>query len=111
MSTVKNSTEIVRRIVDRLVSEYRPEKIVLFGSYAQGNPTDESDIDLLIVKETTGSFYQRWVAVRRILLGLHGSTPLDTLVVTPKELEVQLRRGNQFLADILRHGEVLYAAR
>ena len=46
------SEELIRRIVDRVVAEYAPRQVILFGSYAHGTPDRDSDIDLLIVKET-----------------------------------------------------------
>ena len=47
---------ITREIVDRLVAEYSPERVILFGSYAYGNPDADSDIDLLIIKNTAERF-------------------------------------------------------
>ena len=88
--------------------EYSPEKVILFGSYANGVPGPDSDIDLLIVKETKDRFIDRWTEVHRILRGTHPSQPVDTLVLTPNEIEERLRIGDQVIEEILRDGEVLY---
>ena len=74
MAEVEETTKsIVRKILDRLVSDYAPEKVILYGSYAHGNPDRDSDIDLLIIKETTERFIDRWVTVQQILTGTHHS--------------------------------------
>ena len=61
------STEAIKIIVDKIISEYKPKKIILFGSYAYGTPTEDSDIDLLIVKDTDERPIDRWVEVKKIL--------------------------------------------
>ena len=101
--------EILRKIVDALVREYRPEKVYLFGSLADGAADEDSDIDLLIIKRTSRKFLDRWDRVQEILTGAHHAVPVDTFVMTPDEVEERLRRGDQFVAEMLR-GELLYAA-
>ena len=101
---------VIRRVLQRLVAEYAPRRVILYGSYARGEPGPDSDIDLLIVKETSARFLDRWTSVQRILSGTHHAIPVDALVLTPEELEARLARGDLFLAEILEKGEVLYAA-
>ena len=83
--------------------------MILFGSHAYGSPQPDSDIDLLIIKETSDGFMDRWVTVRRILSDRDRTVGLDTLVVTPRELSTRLRIGDQFLREIVDKGQVLYA--
>jgi len=64
---VKN---ILSEIVEKLKSEYKPLKIILFGSYAYGNPTEDSDIDLLILKDTNKRRVDRFVQVKRIIYNI-----------------------------------------
>lgn len=101
---------VIQRMLEKLLAEYAPEKVVLFGSYAYGTPRAESDIDLLIIKETSERFLDRWVTVQRILTGMHRTLPVETLVLTPQEIQQRLAVGDQFIADILAKGKVLYAA-
>lgn len=101
---------IVSEIVRRLVAEYRPQQVVLFGSYARGEPHPDSDLDLLIIKETSDRFLARLWKARRIAAGSHQEVPLELLVLTPAEVDERLAAGDQFIAGILAEGQVLYAA-
>jgi predicted nucleotidyltransferase len=92
--------------VQRIVEELHPEKIVLFGSYANGNPTPDSDVDLLVIMETDLSSSQRYVAVSRLLNPR--PFPVDILVKRPNELKSALEKGDFFLCEIMGHGIVLY---
>lgn len=94
--------EVVKRIVDAL----HPEKIVLFGSYAYGTPTQDSDVDLLVVMETDASNGERYLAVSRLLRPR--PFPVDILVRTPAEIKAALEAGDFFIAEILSRGRVLY---
>jgi predicted nucleotidyltransferase len=97
-------------MLQKLIAEYAPEKVILFGSHAYGTPGPESDIDLLIVKETADRFLDRWITVQRILTGTHRALPVETLVLTPQEIQRRLTIGDQFIAEILEKGKVVYAA-
>lgn len=101
---------VIQSMLDKLIAEYAPRKVILFGSYAYGTPGPDSDIDLLILKETSERFIDRWAMVQRILTGTHHALPVETLVLTPQEVENRLAIGDQFIAEILEKGEVLYAA-
>lgn len=101
---------IIKGMVERLVAEYAPLKVILFGSRIHGVPTPDSDVDLLIIKETSKRFIDRWVAVQQFLTGTHRGIPLETIVLTPQEVEDRLSIGDQFIAEILEEGELLYAA-
>ncbi len=84
--------------------------MILFGSHARGTPRSESDIDLLIIKETSERFIDRWTRVRRILSDPQRAIPFETLVLTPQEVAKRLAIGDQFVETILREGTVLYAS-
>jgi predicted nucleotidyltransferase len=99
----------LQRILLKLIAGYSPEKVILFGSQAYGTPERDSDIDLLIIKETNDHFIDRWVEVQRILVGTHPGLAVDTFVLTPLELTNRLAIGDQFLSEILENGEVLYS--
>ena len=110
MAGAQQARDVIQQIVEKLVSGYAPQKVILFGSHAYGAPTSDSDIDLLIIKETPERFIDRWVTVRRILSDPKRMVPLETLVLTPQEVSRRLAIGDQFLAEIMEKGEVLYAA-
>jgi len=100
---------VIQAIVERLIAAYRPERIILFGSHVCGTADADSDIDLLIVKDTPQRFLDRLDEVRRLVTGTHPGIPFDPIVVTPQELAERLQRGDQFVGGIIRTGEVLYA--
>jgi len=110
MVASRKTQEIIQDILEKLLAGYVPQKVILFGSYAYGNPRPDSDIDLLIVKETSERFIDRWVTVRRLLSDPTRTVPLETLVLTPQEVSRRLAIGDQFLAEIVEKGKVLYAA-
>jgi len=110
MRAAREARELIQDILEKLLTSYAPQKVILFGSYAYGTPRPDSDIDLLIIKETSERFIDRWVTVRRILSDPERTVPLETLVLTLQEVERRLAIGDQFLAEILEKGEVLYAA-
>ena len=102
------SQEKIDEIVQKIVEGYQPEKIILFGSYANGTPTEDSDLDLLIVKDVEGPKYKRSSEVRRLLDG--ALIPMDILVYTPQELDKWKDLPVAFEYQILKTGRVLYAA-
>ncbi len=93
------------RIVNIIVKEYTPEKVVLFGSLAEGKPHEWSDIDLLIIKETPIRPIDRCLELFRIIKPKVG---IDLFIYTPKEYDTLLREKYSFLFDILKRGKVLY---
>lgn len=99
---------ILTEIVEKLKNEYKPLKIILFGSYAYGNPTGDSDIDLLILKNTTEKRADRFVQVKKIIYNPARKVPVSPLVYTPGELEARIRIGDDFIKEITRKGVVLY---
>nr|MDO8077116.1 nucleotidyltransferase domain-containing protein [Candidatus Freyarchaeota archaeon] len=99
---------VISEIVEKLKSEYKPLKIILFGSYAYGNPVEDSDIDLLILKDTGKRRVDRFVEVKRIIYNPNRGVPVSPLVYTPAELEERLRIGDAFIKEILQKGVVLY---
>jgi len=105
-----NSEREIERIVRRITEGYQPLKVILFGSHAWGQPTEDSDIDLLIVKETSDRFIDRWVAVRELIADPKRRIPVQPIVVTPDELDRRMARGDQFFQDIITRGKLLYAA-
>lgn len=100
--------EELSRIVRILVEKYRPEKIILFGSLAEGRIHEWSDIDLLIVKDTPERPIERILEVSRLVCPRVG---VDFFVYTPSEIDLCLKEGVSFFQDILNQGRVLYEKR
>ena len=94
------------KAIKRIVAELKPEKIILFGSYAYGNPTPDSDVDLLVVMETRMRLKNRYLAVSRLLRPRE--FPVDIIVKTPRELEKALKTNSFFTREIYTKGIVLY---
>ena len=97
MSAIRN---YVRGIVDR----FHPDRVILFGSYAYGTPTPDSDVDLLVVMPARNELDQ---AVR-ICGAIEPEFELDLIVRTPKRLEQRLRWGDWFLRDVVYRGTALF---
>src|SRR6266508_5019492 len=101
--------ETLPSAIERIVSELKPEKIILFGSYAYGNPTPDSDVDLLVIMDTKGRQAERYVAVSRLLRPRQ--FPVDIIVKTPHEVEEAMQGGKDnsfFIREIIKKGKVLY---
>lgn len=100
---------IIFDISKKIEKGYRPEKIILYGSFAYGKPGRDSDIDFLIVKQTKERPIDRRVRVRRIV-DVRETISFSPIVMTPREIENRLNYGDQALKEILDKGDVLYAA-
>ena len=101
--------ETLPQAIERIVSALKPEKIILFGSYAFGNPTHDSDVDLLVVMKTRKKRAERYVVVSQLLLPRQ--FPVDIIVKTPKEVEEAMKGGKDnsfFIREIMKKGKVLY---
>lgn len=95
----------IQAFVDRIARNFHPERIILFGSYAWGKPTPDSDVDLLVVLPFQG---KNWKMASKIRKRIHPSFPVDLVVRTSEQLRQRLKQGDGFLEDITRHGKVLY---
>jgi predicted nucleotidyltransferase len=95
-------------IVEQIIADYQPEKIILFGSYAYGQPRPDSDIDLLIVKTTSERPIDRRLTVRRMVYSPQRRIPFSPLVLTPSEIDERLESGDDFLEEIFQRGKKLY---
>ena len=104
----KSDDEKIKAVVDTIVRTFGPEKIILFGSHAWGTPTEDSDVDLFIVKESSERRIDRERTVERLLFG--SKLPTDILVYTPNEIKKRLWLEDFFIEKILKSGRVLYSA-
>ena len=95
----------IDQVVKQIVEQFKPQKIILFGSYARGNPRPESDVDMLIVMNTPLRDVQQAIQICQQIEYRFG---LDLIVHKPKYLKERVKMGDFFLKDILKEGKVLY---
>lgn len=98
----------INQMVEKIVKEYHPKKIILFGSYAYGVPTEDSDIDLLIIKDTNKRHIDRWVEVKRILRDISQKLAVSPFIYTENEIKERTAIKDFFIEEILQKGEILY---
>lgn len=99
-------TEKIDQIVNVIVAEHDPVKVVIFGSCAKGIISKDSDIDLIIVKASDMPRFQRGLEIRKSLMG--AGVPIDLLVFTPEEFEEARNTRFSFLSMALKDSKVLY---
>jgi predicted nucleotidyltransferase len=96
----------INELVSRIVERFRPEKIILFGSYARGMAGQDSDADILVVMPVKGSKRKKATEIDVALVGL--DLPVDVIVVTPEELERNRNQIGTIIYPALKEGKVLY---
>lgn len=103
----KEVRELIKDVCKQIVAVAAPEKIILFGSYAHGQPHKDSDVDLLVVMPFDGHpAYQ----ATKIRMQIKAQLPLDLLVRTPQFVAQRLEMGDFFMQDVVEQGKVIYEA-
>jgi len=102
-SRIPQST--IQELVNRIVTKFNPERIILFGSYANGTFQPESDVDLLIIMKTNLREVQQALQIRQFIKPLFG---VDILVYQPDQLEKRIELGDYFLQEVISNGIVIY---
>jgi predicted nucleotidyltransferase len=97
----------IRAFVSQVVEQFHPRRVILFGSYAYGRPTPDSDVDLLVVMRHEGHPALQAAEIRR---RIRARFPMDLLVRSPQEVRRRLSRGDVFISEIMERGERLYEA-
>lgn len=95
----------IRAFSEAVAREFRPQKIVLFGSYAYGNPTEDSDVDLLVIMPFERKQGRKSLEIRQ---RVPAEFPLDLIVRTPQFITQRLEWGDCFTREILSKGKLLY---
>ena len=98
--------QAIRAVVQQIAEKFQPERIILFGSYAYGDPRPESDVDLLVIMDTPLRNREQAVQIARAIEYHFG---LDLLVRSPQQLAERLALGDFFLQEVIERGQVCYA--
>ena len=97
----------IRNVTRQIVQQFHPQKVILFGSYAYGQPTEDSDVDLLVVMDTDESPLH---VAAEIAAAIEHPFPLDIVVRTPVEFASAVHRRGVFATEVATKGITLYEA-
>lgn len=97
----------IQQISEQIRKEFSPRKIILFGSHSWGMPSDDSDVDLLVIADFVGKPWRFAVEIRERIKPV---IPLDLMVRTPEQLQERLAKHDMLLTEIVTRGTVLYEA-
>jgi predicted nucleotidyltransferase len=100
------SPETIDGVAKAIVENFHPEKIILFGSYATGTPTPDSDLDFLVVMESDQPRYKRSVPIRMMFAPV--PCAMDILVYTPDEVKKWNGATNHIVTEAYVNGRILY---
>jgi len=106
MKDKHRTREMIQEIVQKIVANYAPQKIILFGSYAYGEPNEDSDLDLLVIMDTTLPPSERYAKLRQSLGPLE--IPVDIFVLTPEEFEETRDIVGGLAYAPAKYGQVVY---
>jgi len=101
----KANIEEIYEIVQQIVEQFHPQSVILFGSYAYGEPGPESDVDLLVVMDTPLKEVDQAVEICR---HVRCSFPIDLIVYKPDNFLKRIKMGDFMLIDIVNKGKILY---
>jgi uncharacterized protein len=97
----------IQALSQQIVEKFHPDRIILFGSYAYGQPTENSDVDLLVILPFEGLAVQKAVEIRR---QISQQFPLDLMTRTAEQIQQRIEMGDFFIQEIMLKGKVLYEA-
>ncbi|HCO92811.1 MAG TPA: hypothetical protein DIU00_02480 [Phycisphaerales bacterium] len=95
----------IKQFGRQIGEQFNAERVILFGSYAQGKVTADSDVDLLVIGPFKGRGVDKSVEIR---MKLRPQFPVDILIRTPEKIHKRLKMGDLFVREILEEGKVLY---
>jgi predicted nucleotidyltransferase len=103
------SNETIRQAVDRLVAAANPSKVILFGSYARGDATEDSDLDIMVIERELPNKFEEMIRLRQALRPLH--IPVDVLVFSQDYVDEWGHLPGSTLYWALKEGKVLHEVR
>ena len=95
----------IQAFSQQIVEQFQPDQIILFGSYAYGQPNQDSDVDLLVILPFEGLPVYKAIEIRN---KLRPTFSLDLIARTSKQIQQRLEMGDFFIQDILQRGRILY---
>ena len=115
---LRNPRYPVHKIADKLlpylrilVEQFHPEQVILFGSYAYGQPDEHSDFDLLVIRRRFASEKASNMEIRRAFWDVPGRRPSFTLITkTPEQIAERLAKNSPFYEEIVNKELEVYAA-
>lgn len=96
---------LIQKFARQVAKQFNPQKIILFGSYAYGKPTEDSDVDILVIMSFRGRNPEK---ATEIWMATKPRFPIDIMVRKPEEIRKRLKMGDFFLREITEKGKVLY---
>jgi predicted nucleotidyltransferase len=100
------SKKTIQRVVDDIVREIKPHKVILFGSYARGTQTGDSDLDIFVLASLRGPASRR---IRRVHSAITATGfGIDVVVRSPRQVQKSLRGRDWFVQEIIEEGKVMY---
>ena len=97
----------IRDLTSQIAREFNPDRIILFGSHAYGQPGNDSDVDILVVLSFEGKPVRKAIEIRN---KINARVPLDLIVRTPEQLAQRLAQNDWFMREIVERGRTLYEA-
>jgi predicted nucleotidyltransferase len=97
----------IRDLTSQIAREFSPDRIILFGSHAYGQPGNDSDVDILVVLPFEGKPVRKAIEIRN---KVNAGLPLDLIVRTPEQLAERVAQNDWFIREILERGRTLYEA-
>ena len=97
----------IRDLTSQIAREFNPDRIILFGSHAYGQPGNDSDVDILVVLPFEGKPVRKAIEIRN---KVNAGLPLDLIVRTPEQLAERVAQNDWFIREILERGRTLYEA-
>ena len=97
--------DVAQKVIRRIIAGYRPQRVIVHGSFARGDFHEGSDLDLILVKRTEERFIDR---IEHVLAFSDGEMAVEPLVYTEEEIDLMLAEGNSFLEKALEEGIVVY---
>jgi len=104
---MKKIAKEIQNLCRQIVENFNPQKVILFGSHAYGKPSEDSDVDLLVVMPFEGRNHEQVVKIRQ---KIKTSVPLDLLVRTSEQVRERIEMEDFFMREIAERGKVLYEA-